>query len=330
MNVAVLVTETETQPICRPLVMDRPIGNGKYSIYHLQTMKKDFECALKIFPKTKEAYVAYYRESKVLASLAHENIISFIPNIRFNTQAFDCYFLAMEYAPFGDFFDLIFSQELHNEKLVRTYFHQLVSAVEYLHSKGIAHLDIKLENLLLGEDYLLKLADFDQSQLLDEKNLLSRGSPSFRALEVIKGECKDFAAADVYSMGIILYALATGDFPFLEKEDDESGFSLAHYDLFCGNSEAFWELRVGQRADKNMFDDSFKELMAGLVAKDPVKRWNIKEVKASRWYKGDTLSSEELKEIMKDILKKTAVENDENNNGVNHPIDNSEPLAPKA
>jgi len=328
MNVAVLVTETQTRPIYHPLVMDRPIGNGKYSIYHLQTMKKDFECALKIFPKTKEAYVAYYRESKVLASLHHENIVSAIPNIRYNSQAYDCYFLAMEYAPFGDFFDLIFSQELHNEKLVRTYFHQLVNAVEYLHSKGIAHLDIKLENLLLGNDYLLKLADFDQSQLLDEKNLLSRGSPSFRSLEVLKGECKDFAAADVYSMGIVLYALATGDFPFLEKED-ESGVSLAHYDLFCGNNEAFWELRVGQRADKAMFDESFKEIMAGLLAKDPVKRWNIKEIKSSRWYKGDMLSSEELQDIMKDILKKNQVENDENNH-VSHAIDNSEPLAPKA
>jgi len=302
MNVAILVQETETQPVCSQLVMDKLIANAKYSVYHLQTLNKEFECALKIFPKNKESYLSFSRENKIISHLDHENIIKPVSNVRFNTQTYDCYFLPMEFAPHGDFFDFIFSQELDNEKLVRTYFAQLVEAIEYLHSKGIAHLDLKLENMLIGNDYKLKLADFDQSQLLSEKTLLYRGSPSFRAPEMINKTCKNFAAADIYSLGIILFALATGDFPFLEKEG-EDGFTLVHYDLFCENNETFWDLRTGHRTDKNIFNETFKEIINGLLTKDPVKRWTIEEIKKSRWYKGEILSDKELRKIMEQKVK---------------------------
>lgn len=70
----------------------------------------------------------------------------------------------MEYAPNKDFFDALMEIKVKfDDTLVRTYFHQLVSGVEYLHSHGIAHLDLKLENLMLGENFELKIIDFDLS-----------------------------------------------------------------------------------------------------------------------------------------------------------------------
>ena len=63
----------------------------------------------------------------------------------------------MEYAKHGDFFDALITHRVpFNETLIRTYFHQLIDAMDALHSKGAAHLDIKLENLLIGDDYTLK------------------------------------------------------------------------------------------------------------------------------------------------------------------------------
>jgi serine/threonine protein kinase len=301
MNIAVLVNDTHPQCTFSPLLMDRTISNAKYSIFHLQTLNKDFECAVKVFPKDKTSQFAFYREKKILSIINHENIIKYVPNIKYNTQTYDCNFLAMEFAPYGDFFDLIFSQELNNEKLIKTYFQELVEGIGYLHSKGIAHLDIKLENLLLGKDYTLKIIDFDQSQALNETNLLYKGSPSFRAPEVINGTCKDFCAADMYSIGIILFIFATGEFPFLEKED-ENGCTLAHYDLFCQNNKDFWELRIGQKSDKSIFTEALKELISGLLKKDPKERWTMKDVKASRWYKGEALGKEELKLVMEKVL----------------------------
>jgi serine/threonine protein kinase len=314
MNIAVLIKETHPQCTYLPLVMDRPISNAKYSIFHLQTFHKDFECALKIFPKDKISQFSFYREKKILSMINQDNIVKYIPNIKFNNQAYDCNFLPMEYAPYGDFFDLIFSQELSNENLIRTYFQQLVEGIGHLHSKGIAHLDVKLENLLLGQDYVLKITDFDQSQALNETSLLYKGSPSFRAPEVINGTCKDFCAADMYSIGIVLFIFATGEFPFLEKED-QYGCTLAHYDLFCENNEKFWELRIGKRADKSLFSEALKELITGLLKKDPKERYTINDVEASRWYKGETLNKEELKLVMDKVLNKGVQESAEHIKG---------------
>ena len=69
----------------------------------------------------------------------------------------------MEYAPYGDLYNLLASADLSDEHLIHTYFSQLITGLEYLHSHHIAHLDIKPENLLIGHDYRLKIADFDQA-----------------------------------------------------------------------------------------------------------------------------------------------------------------------
>mmetsp|Transcript_15068 Transcript_15068/g.12783 ORF Transcript_15068/g.12783 Transcript_15068/m.12783 type:complete len:89 (-) Transcript_15068:754-1020(-) len=72
-----------------------------------------------------------------------------------------------------------------DETLVRTYFHQLVNAVEHIHSKGYAHLDIKTENLLLGKDYALKVSDFDLCREAEiPLGFRGYGTKNFRAPEL--------------------------------------------------------------------------------------------------------------------------------------------------
>jgi len=76
----------------------------------------------------------------------------------------------MEYAPFGNFSTLIKKYGLgYNETLVRTYFHQLIEGLSELHRNGIAHLDIKPANLLLGSDYQLKVCDFNISTKIESR-----------------------------------------------------------------------------------------------------------------------------------------------------------------
>jgi len=70
----------------------------------------------------------------------------------------------LEHAPYGDLFCAVIAKGIRfDEKLVRSYFHQLVDGLTAMHKKGCAHLDIKLDNLLFGKDYRLKIADFDLS-----------------------------------------------------------------------------------------------------------------------------------------------------------------------
>src|SRR5690606_5457236 len=116
-----------------------------------------------------------------------------------------------------DFFEVINSKVLtQDEKLVRTYFHQFVEGLEYLHSQGIAHLDLKPDNLLFGEDHKLKIADFDLSYICGDDSIRGKGTINFRAPEIKDYECKKPFAADIYSAGIILFALMFGYLPYDE------------------------------------------------------------------------------------------------------------------
>jgi serine/threonine protein kinase len=102
----------------------------------------------------------------------------------------------------------------------RHFFHQIISGVEYCHYHHIVHRDLKPENLLLDADNNIKIADFGLSNVMRDGEFLrtSCGSPNYAAPEVISGHLYAGPEVDVWSCGVILYALLCGSLPF----DDES------------------------------------------------------------------------------------------------------------
>lgn len=91
----------------------------------------------------------------------------------------------MDFAQFGNLHDLIYDEKYRGgEKLARTLFHQIVNGLEYLHSKDIAHLDLKPSNIFIDDSYNLKIGDFDCSSMKGEgSSRTSRGTKDFRAPE---------------------------------------------------------------------------------------------------------------------------------------------------
>ena len=276
-------------------VINKELGCSKFPVYHLQILPQGSEYALKVFPHTEAAYNAYLRERSVLYTVSHPNVVQCMSDADFkDINSTKCHYLLLEYAPYGDFFSLVKYKGLKNEKVVRTYFHQFIEGLEHLHECQIAHLDIKLENLLLASDFRLKLADFDLSQSIKEKTLLNQGTSCYRSPEVLNEQCKDFFAADVYSAGIILYLFETREFPFLERS--KGGIhELIDYDLFQKNNDLFWKKKSTNRKDQPFFSDSFKELINGMLEPDITKRWTLQDVKCCKWYNEATLDNENLK-----------------------------------
>lgn len=157
-------------------------------------------------------------EIKALKDLKHQNICQLYQVV----ETPDKYYLVLEHAPNGELFDYIVSRGRCKEEEARRFFRQIVSAVAYCHAKGIAHRDLKPENLLLDANNNIKLIDFGligrPGDLTKDKLKTCCGSAAYAAPELIRGETYLGIPADVWSLGILLYALLCGFLPF----DDEN------------------------------------------------------------------------------------------------------------
>ena len=123
-----------------------------------------------------------------------------------------------EYAAGGEIYDLIFKKGKLGETEARSYFFQILSAVEYAHNHGVAHRDLKLDNILLDEHKNIKVADFGLSTAIKDGEFLTTacGAHNYVAPEVISGQKYAGPEADIWSLGILLYAMLCGTLPFDE------------------------------------------------------------------------------------------------------------------
>jgi Serine/threonine protein kinase len=198
----------------------------------------------------------------------------------------------MELAPNGSFATLIRkSSLLRDEKVVRTYFHQLIEGLEYLHKTKVAHLDIKPENLLIGKNFELKIADFDSAYLEnDSEKIRTRGTPIYRAPEIKNSSCENPYAADIHAAGVTLFLLLTSYYPYTESENihgiDFEGYLRVENPQFWIAHSKLHNITVSQ---------DFKDLFFSMVKEDAVERATIQEIKASAWYNGPIYTISALK-----------------------------------
>jgi serine/threonine protein kinase len=114
------------------------------------------------------------------------------------------------------------NQKVLDESLVTFYTEQLISAVEYVHFKGYAHLDIKLDNIMLDDYFNIRLSDFGSALKVEDDPIteLRRGTPKYMAPEVFNlqpGEYFDALKADMYSMGVCIYLMLFKRFPVYKE-----------------------------------------------------------------------------------------------------------------
>jgi len=283
----------------------KTLYDAKFAVYLVFSPQQKQYYALKVFPWENDDASSYFLREARFHKFHHQNIIS-IPHFVYEHEAFydntpvKVSYMLMEYAKYGDFFNALVRYKLPlNEMLVRTYFHQLIEGLEYLHTNGAAHLDIKLENLLLGDHGIMKLADFDLSYLAEDGAVKTRGTKNFRAPELLARTCKDPHAADVYSAGIVLFLLKTkGNLPYLE-EKPRKGVDMA--ELKDKNPSVFWEKHchlLGK--ESTYFSSDFKALFQAMTSFNPNKRPSIAQIKASAWYKGAIYSKKEVSDYLQE------------------------------
>jgi len=281
------------------MILDRQIGQGKFKVFLVKSSELNLQYALKVFSRDYALQEHWKRESKCMQKLEHSNIIKHIPIVSHN---FRLNIILTEYTPNGDFFDFVTRGCLQHEMLIRTYFHQLIAGIEYLHSQNFAHLDLKLENLLLDENYILKITDFDQAQHVEEATLSTFGTTGYRAPEVREKRCKNLFAADIYAAAIILFAFKACELPFIES-DDVKVDKVEFYDQFVNSNDEFWKEKETKIGKTNFFDQDFKDLINGMAKEDPAERFTFADIKNSKWFNGPTYTSEQLKTETEKIIQ---------------------------
>ncbi|XP_069921298.1 serine/threonine-protein kinase MARK2 isoform X10 [Oryctolagus cuniculus] len=158
-------------------------------------------------------------EADILRSLRHDNIVRLLEE----RHAGKHLFLVMELATKGSLQSYVFEQGGLAEAEARTLFGQALAAVSYCHGQRVAHRDLKLGNLLLDEHMTIKLADFGLSLRLEQGTLVRGfwGTPEYCAPEVFLGEDYDALKADVWSLGVVLFAMLAAALPFHGKDTDK-------------------------------------------------------------------------------------------------------------
>lgn len=122
----------------------------------------------------------------------------------------------MEYAKYGEFFNYIVEKNRLDEEEASMFYVQILNGIEFIHQHKIVHRDLKPENLLLNENKTLKIIDFGLSNSYHEGNKLKTpcGSPCYAAPEMLIGKLYSGLEVDIWSSGIILYAMVCGYLPF--------------------------------------------------------------------------------------------------------------------
>ena len=206
------------------------------------------------------------REINILHLCTHPHIIRLYEVIDTPTDIF----LVNEYVSGGELFDYIVSKGRLSADEARNFFHQIVSGVEYCHFQKIVHRDLKPENLLLDSNLNIKIADFGLSNLMRDGDFLrtSCGSPNYAAPEVISGHLYAGPEVDVWSCGVILYALLCGSLPF----DDESIPNL------------FKKIKSGMYSLPSHLSQLARNLIPRMLEVDPMKRITIPEIRLHPWF----------------------------------------------
>lgn len=255
------------------IIVGKQIGQGAYAAVRLAFHKNlGKKVALKVYNKKKlvepQRQKSVYREIKLLEKMNHLNIVKLY-------DAFDTdrhVILVMEYVRGHSLHGYLKAQpnRRFEEWEAKKLFRQVVNGIEYCHSKSIAHRDIKLENLLMDENNNVKIIDFGFSTCIPntKKIKIFCGTPSYMSPEIVMR--KEYAGppADVWALGVLLYALLCGCFPFKGRNDKELYRRIS-------NCQPLFPEYLSAEA---------KSLLQKIFQLDPDKRPTARQLLADDWF----------------------------------------------
>ncbi|XP_023095975.1 serine/threonine-protein kinase BRSK2 isoform X5 [Panthera pardus] len=255
-----------------PYRLEKTLGKGQTGLVklgiHCVTCQK---VAIKIVNREKlseSVLMKVEREIAILKLIEHPHVLK-LHDVYENKKYL---YLVLEHVSGGELFDYLVKKGRLTPKEARKFFRQIISALDFCHSHSICHRDLKPENLLLDEKNNIRIADFGMASLQVGDSLLetSCGSPHYACPEVIRGEKYDGRKADVWSCGVILFALLVGALPF----DDDNLRQLLE------------KVKRGVFHMPHFIPPDCQSLLRGMIEVDAARRLTLEHIQKHIWYIG--------------------------------------------
>lgn len=288
----------------------RHLGQGNFAkVYYARNLTSGQAVAIKMIDKEKVSRVGLMvqikREISIMRLVRHPNVLKLFEVMASKSKIY----FVLEYAKGGELFNKITKGKL-SEDAARKYFHQLISAVDYCHSRGVYHRDLKPENLLLDENENLKVSDFGLSALSEstrQDGLLHTtcGTPAYVAPEVLSRRGYDGAKADIWSCGVILFVLVAGFLPFHDTNLIEMYRKISRAEYRCPRP----------------FSVELKDLLYKILDPDPSTRASVSRIKRSAWFRKPVdVNGLKIKQETRDKVQKGEPTTSESTEGSNSEV----------
>eukprot|EP00211_Chloroparvula_japonica_P004791 CAMPEP_0119126964 /NCGR_PEP_ID=MMETSP1310-20130426/5685_1 /TAXON_ID=464262 /ORGANISM="Genus nov. species nov., Strain RCC2339" /LENGTH=872 /DNA_ID=CAMNT_0007117169 /DNA_START=136 /DNA_END=2754 /DNA_ORIENTATION=+ len=274
-----------------PYIVGRTLGSGCTGVVKLAFHRETgIQVALKIISKSMliqrpSMLKKVEREIAVMKALDHPHVLSFLDVY----ESPDFLFIVLEYVEGGELFDFLVSRGALRANEALYFFQQIIEGLDYCHRYKICHRDLKPENLLLDANMNIKIADFGMATLMRNDFLLtSCGSPHYASPEVVMGHKYDGRKSDVWSCGVILYAMITGKLPF----DDENIRRLLA------------KVKNGMYTIPKFLPRDIADLIERMLVSDPNERITIAEIKQHPFWLSRTYTPPKALYSLSNLLPK--------------------------
>lgn len=264
-------------------VREYKIGSGSYGkVVLYRSLKDGNHYAIKAFHKShllklrvapsETAMTDVLREVLIMKMLNHPNIVNLIEVI--DDPSTDHFYMVLEFVEGKWVCEGSGPPGGIGENTARKYLRDIVSGLIYLHAHNIVHGDIKPDNLLVTRTGTVKIADFSVSQVFEDDNdelRRSPGTPVFTAPECCLGLTYHGKAADTWAVGVTLYCMVLGQYPFLGESLQDT------YDKIVNNLLSL----------PDNINPQLRNLLEGLLCKDPNERMTLDAVAKHAWVIGE-------------------------------------------
>lgn len=229
-----------------------------------------------------DSILSVHNEITILKNLEHSGVVRLLDFgdagtvVKPSTRVIsNLVFIVMEFVQGGLLFDLCQLMGAMGEDAGRFFAHQMLDAIDYMHGMRVVHRDLKLENILVDDNLNLKVADFGFACYKNIDCLKSyRGTMTYMAPEIKEGKTYSGTQVDLFSMGVILFIIVQGIFPFKEARPEEYFYNL----LLSDQHDLYFQKVNGQGLSAE-----FKDLILALFSYDPAKRPTTSQLRAHPW-----------------------------------------------